>query len=78
MTVSEDKTVRLWDKDLGCLQKVPLQATTLWSVAALDNGNFVVGASTGHAYVFSNGVTPPPSGEEASAKESTGQEPTKA
>lgn len=53
VTVSEDKTVRIWDKDAGCLQKIPLQATTLWSVAALDNGNFVVGTSDGHAYVFS-------------------------
>lgn len=53
VTVSEDKTVRIWDKEAGCLQKIPLQATTLWSVAALDNGNFVVGTSDGHAYVFS-------------------------
>lgn len=54
ISVSEDKTVRVWDKDAGCLQKIPLQATTLWSVVALDNGNFVVGTSCGHAYVFSN------------------------
>ena len=53
VSVSEDKTVRIWDKDSTCLQKIPLQATTLWSVAALDNGNFVVGTSDGHAYVFS-------------------------
>lgn len=53
VSVSEDKTVRVWDKDVGCIQKIPLQATTLWSVAALDNGNFVVGTSDGHAYVFS-------------------------
>lgn len=52
VTVSEDKTVRIWDKESGCLQKIPLQATTLWSVAALDNGNFVVGTSDGHAYIF--------------------------
>lgn len=57
VTVSEDKTVRVWDKEAGCIQKIPLQATTLWSVAALDNGNFVVGTSDGHAYVFS--VTSP-------------------
>lgn len=53
VTVSEDKTVRVWDKDMGCVQKIPLQATTLWSVAGLDNGNFVVGSSDGHAYIFS-------------------------
>lgn len=53
VSVSEDKTVRIWDKDAGCLQKIALQATTLWSVASLDNGNFVVGTSDGHAYVFS-------------------------
>lgn len=57
VTVSEDRTVGVWDKEGGCVQKIPLQATTLWSVAALDNGNFVVGTSDGHAYVFSN-VTP--------------------
>lgn len=54
VSVSEDKTVRVWDKETGCVQKIPLQATTLWSVAALDNGNFVVGTSDGHAYVFSS------------------------
>lgn len=54
VTVSEDKTVRIWDKEEGCIQKIALQATTLWSVAALDNGNFVVGTSDGHAYVFSS------------------------
>lgn len=54
VTASEDKTVRVWDKEVGCVQKIPLQATTLWSVAALDNGNFVVGTSDGHAYIFSS------------------------
>lgn len=54
VTVSEDRTVRVWDKDAGCLQKIPLQATTLWSVAAIDNGNFAVGTSDGHVYIFSN------------------------
>lgn len=58
VTVSEDKTVRVWDKEDGCLQKIPLQATTLWSTAALDNGNFVVGTSDGHAYVFSDATIP--------------------
>jgi len=58
VSVSEDKTVRVWDKDLGCIQKISLQATTLWSVAALDNGNFVVGTSDGHAYVFSKVTLP--------------------
>lgn len=52
VSVSEDKTVRVWDKDSGCLQKVPIQASTLWSVAALDNGNFAVGTSDGFVYVF--------------------------
>lgn len=56
VTVSEDKTVRVWDKDAGCVQKLPIQATTLWSVAGLDNGNFVVGTSDGHAYVFTNKI----------------------
>lgn len=54
ITCSEDKTVRVWDKDRGCLQKIDLEASTLWSVAGLDNGNFVVGTSIGIAYVFSN------------------------
>lgn len=54
VTVSEDKTVRVWDKEAGCVQKIPLEATTLWSVAALDNGNFVVGTSAGFSYVFSH------------------------
>lgn len=54
VTVSEDKTVRVWDREAGCVQKIPLQATTLWSVAALDNGNFVVGTSDGHIYIFSS------------------------
>lgn len=58
VSVSEDRTVRVWDKEAGLLQKIPLQATTLWSAAALDNGNFVVGTSDGHAYIFSN-ATPP-------------------
>lgn len=53
VTVSEDKTVRVWDKDAGCLQKIPLQATTIWSVAAFDNGNFAAGTSDGHVYIFS-------------------------
>lgn len=53
ITVSEDKTVRIWDREAGCVQKIPLQATTLWSVAALDNANFAVGTSDGHAYIFS-------------------------
>lgn len=52
VTVSEDKTVRIWSKDQGCMQTIPLQATTLWSVAALDSGNFAVGTSDGHTYVF--------------------------
>lgn len=53
VSVSEDKTVRIWDKDGNMLQKIPLQAASLWSVAALDNGNFVVGTSDGISYVFS-------------------------
>lgn len=54
ISVSEDKTVRIWDKDAGELQKIPLQAASLWSVAALDNGNFAVGTSDGITYIFSN------------------------
>lgn len=57
VTVSEDKTVKIWDKDDGCLQTIPLQTTTLWSVAALDNGNFAVGTSEGLCYVFAK-LTP--------------------
>lgn len=53
VSVGEDKSVRIWDKELGCVQKVLLQATSLWSVAALDNGNFTVGTSEGLAYIFS-------------------------
>lgn len=53
VSVSEDKSVKIWDKEIGCLQTIDLQATTLWSVAGLDNANFVVGTSDGHAYVFS-------------------------
>jgi phospholipase A-2-activating protein len=52
VSVSEDKTVRIWDKDSGCLQKIPIQTSTIWSVAALDNGNFAVGTSDGFVYVF--------------------------
>lgn len=57
VSVSEDKSVKIWDKDSGCVQTIPVQASTLWSVAALDNGNFTVGTSDGFAYVFST-VTP--------------------
>lgn len=53
VSVSEDKMVKIWDKNAGCLQTIPIQASTLWSVAALDNGNFTVGTSDGFAYLFS-------------------------
>lgn len=54
VTSSEDKTVRIWSREEGCLQKIPLQATSLWSVAALDNGTFAVGTSDGHTYIFTS------------------------
>lgn len=56
VTVSEDGTARVWDKDIGCVQTIPIKASTLWSVAGLDNGNFVVGTSDGHAYVYTNKI----------------------
>lgn len=59
VTVSEDKSVRIWDKETGCIQKIPLDITTLWSCINLDSGDFVVGASDGNAYVFSNKITTP-------------------
>jgi len=54
VTVSEDKTLRVWDKDGNMLQTIPIQSSTLWSIAALDNGNFVIGTSDGITYIFSN------------------------
>lgn len=67
VTVGEDKHVRIWSRELGCLQEIPLQARSLWSVAALDNGNFAVGTSDGHTYVFT-GIYGPPDKPEKSVK----------
>lgn len=52
VSVSEDKKVKIWDKESTCLQTIKIQSSTLWSVAALDSGNFAVGTSDGFAYLF--------------------------
>lgn len=52
VTSSEDRTVKIWQNG-ECQQTVTLPAQSVWSVACLQNGDFVTGSSDGIARVFS-------------------------
>ncbi|KAI1297906.1 Phospholipase A-2-activating protein [Halotydeus destructor] len=53
VTCSEDRTAKYWINDQA-VQTVRLPATTVWSVAALDEQNFAVAGSNGTVYVFTS------------------------
>ncbi|EPX73482.1 WD repeat protein Lub1 [Schizosaccharomyces octosporus yFS286] len=47
----EDKSVRVW-KDSKCIQRIALPTTSIWSVAALPNGDITCGSSDGAVRIF--------------------------
>ncbi|XP_072173006.1 phospholipase A-2-activating protein-like [Diadema setosum] len=51
VTSSEDRTVRVW-ADSQCQQTITMPAQSNWSVAAMQNGDIIVGSSDGVARVF--------------------------
>jgi len=48
----EDRSVKIW-KDDNCVQTITLPCQSVWSVAALQNGDIVAASSDGVARVFS-------------------------
>ncbi|UYV78210.1 PLAA [Cordylochernes scorpioides] len=53
VTCGEDHSLKVWSSQGECVQTLRLPVPTLWSVACLENGDIVVGASDGNARVFS-------------------------
>ncbi|GAB6028809.1 hypothetical protein CHUAL_004620 [Chamberlinius hualienensis] len=53
VTGSEDRSVRVW-KDGKCSQVLRLPAQSVWSVAALSNGDVVTGTSDGTVRIFTS------------------------
>ncbi|KAI0238122.1 WD repeat protein Lub1 [Massospora cicadina] len=49
----EDRSVRIW-RGGACVQTITLPAISVWSVAALANGDFVCGTDEGHVRVFTS------------------------
>ncbi|WBW75198.1 WD repeat protein Lub1 [Schizosaccharomyces osmophilus] len=51
VSCGEDKSVRVW-KDSKCVQRIALPTTSIWSVAALPNGDIACGSSDGAVRIF--------------------------
>ncbi|ODN00533.1 Phospholipase A-2-activating protein [Orchesella cincta] len=53
VSVGEDRALRVWSGS-NCKQVIYLPATSIWSVATLQNGDVVTGSSDGTVRVFTN------------------------
>lgn len=52
-SVSEDRTLRIWNELGKNIQTIPIPATSVWSVTATSEGDVVTGSSDGTVRVWS-------------------------